>query len=91
MDTTAEKLEHMMKLVKTDNPLARAFAEDENVREQSRKRSARYLTMVESEKSHIPEWMWGALWFILGMFFWESVPAFVDLGRFVAKSQGWLP
>ena len=34
------------------------------------------------EESDMPQWMWSALYFFLGCFFWETIPEFVELGRF---------
>lgn len=49
---------------------------------QAGKRIAEAYVKKNYEEDNMPQWMWSALYFFLGMFFWETIPAFVELGRF---------
>lgn len=49
---------------------------------QAGKRIAEEYVKKNYEEDNMPQWMWSALYFFLGMFFWETIPAFVELGRF---------
>jgi hypothetical protein len=52
---------------------------------QAGKRIAEAYVKKNYEENDMPQWMWSALYFFLGCFFWESIPAFVELGRFFIK------
>jgi len=56
--------------------------EDFNYR-QIGKRIAEAYVQKKYEESDMPQWMWNVLYFFLGCFFWETIPAFVELGRFL--------
>lgn len=49
------------------------------------KRIAQAYVEKNYEESDMPQWMWSTLYFFLGCFFWETIPAFVELGRFFIK------
>jgi len=55
--------------------IAKALIEDEQVRLASQKRSFEYLNRVENEKNEMPNWMWNALYFALGVLVTLSVPS----------------
>lgn len=83
-----DKFDTLRNKFKEGRALRLALAEDEHVRNESRKRSANYLEEVENEKNHMPEWMWNVLWFILGAFFWESIPGIVGMIDALLKAYG---
>ena len=56
--------------------------EDFNYR-QIGKRIAEAYVQKKYEESDMPQWMWNVLYFFLGCFFWETIPAFVELGRYL--------
>lgn len=88
MEQVVNKIQKVLDLTKVDNRMAYALAEDDAVREQSRRRSLKYLEQIENEKNRMPEWLWNVLWFVLGMFFWESVPAMVNMVGAILKANG---
>ena len=55
--------------------------EDFSYRQIAQKIAQAYVEKKYKE-SDMPQWMWNALYFFLGCFFWETIPAFVELGRF---------
>lgn len=59
--------------------------EDFGVRATAEKFARDYLDKKYKQEGEMVEWHWNLLYFILGAFFWESIPAFVELGRFAIK------
>ena len=58
--------------------------EDFSYRQIAQKIAQTYVEKKYKE-SDMPQWMWSVLYFFLGCFFWETIPAFVELGRFFIK------
>jgi hypothetical protein len=56
--------------------LAKAFMEDEVVRQASRQNSLEYLKRVDEEYDRTPFWIWCLLYFNLGILFTVTVETF---------------
>lgn len=66
----------------TNNENAASVLEDCSYRIIGRKIATEYLQKKHDEEGEKTQWMWYAGYFFLGCFFWETLPALVDLIRF---------
>ena len=71
------KIKHILPLIMRKNDkaranLAKAFLEDEAIKQASFERSKAYLLKIE-EEDRTPFWMWCTLYFVLGMLFMITV------------------
>ena len=88
VESKQERVEKMRTAVSTSkNPtgtlMAKAYLEDEAVREASQERSELYLLEKEEDVSGLPVWGWCLLWFAIGMTFGTIAPNVVsDLWHF---------